>query len=64
MVCNSDELFGNLTNAVNYFFSIRGSRSVETMKELWIDEPRDLYSAEKQIIRALPNLAKALRKNR
>jgi ferritin-like metal-binding protein YciE len=34
------------------------------MKELWIDEPRDLYSAEKQIIRALPNLAKALRKNR
>ena len=33
--------------------------SVETMQELFIDELRDLYSAEKQIIRALPKLAKA-----
>ena len=33
--------------------------SVETMKELLIDELKDLYSAEKQIVRALPKLAKA-----
>src|SRR6201999_4388449 len=33
--------------------------SVETMQELLIDELKDLYSAEKQIIRALPKLAKA-----
>lgn len=33
--------------------------SVETMQELFIDELKDLYSAEKQITRALPKLAKA-----
>jgi ferritin-like metal-binding protein YciE len=33
--------------------------SVETMQELLIDELKDLYSAEKQIVRALPRLAKA-----
>jgi ferritin-like metal-binding protein YciE len=33
--------------------------SVETMQELLIDELKDLYSAEKQIVKALPKLAKA-----
>jgi ferritin-like metal-binding protein YciE len=33
--------------------------SVETMQELLLDELKDLYSAEKQIVRALPKLAKA-----
>jgi ferritin-like metal-binding protein YciE len=33
--------------------------SVETVQELLIDELKDLYSAEKQIVRALPKLAKA-----
>jgi ferritin-like metal-binding protein YciE len=33
--------------------------SVENLQELLIDELKDLYSAEKQIIRALPKLAKA-----
>jgi ferritin-like metal-binding protein YciE len=33
--------------------------SVETMQELLIDELKDLYSAEKQIVRTLPKLAKA-----
>lgn len=33
--------------------------SVETMQELLIDELKDLFSAEKQIVRALPKLAKA-----
>lgn len=33
--------------------------SVETMLELLIDELKDLYSAEKQIVRALPKLVKA-----
>jgi ferritin-like metal-binding protein YciE len=33
--------------------------SVTTMQELLIDELKDLYSAEKQIVRALPKLAKA-----
>lgn len=33
--------------------------SVETMQELLIDELKDLYSAEKQIVRALPKVAKA-----
>jgi ferritin-like metal-binding protein YciE len=34
--------------------------SVETLQELLIDELKDLYSAEKQIVRALPKLAKAV----
>jgi ferritin-like metal-binding protein YciE len=33
--------------------------SVETIEELFIDELKDLYSAEKQITKALPKLAKA-----
>jgi ferritin-like metal-binding protein YciE len=33
--------------------------SVETLQELLIDELKDLYSTEKQIVRALPKLAKA-----
>lgn len=33
--------------------------SVETLQELLIDELKDLYSAEKQIVRALPKIAKA-----
>ena len=33
--------------------------SVETLQELLIDELKDLYSAEKQIVKALPKLAKA-----
>jgi ferritin-like metal-binding protein YciE len=33
--------------------------SVETFNELLIDELKDLYSAEKQIVRALPKLVKA-----
>ena len=33
--------------------------SVETLQELLVDELKDLYSAEKQIVRALPKLAKA-----
>lgn len=34
--------------------------SVGTLEELLIDELKDLYSAEKQIIRALPKLIKAV----
>jgi len=33
--------------------------SVETLEDLLIDELKDLYSAEKQIVRSLPKLAKA-----
>jgi len=32
---------------------------VKTMQELLVDELKDLYSAEKQILRALPKIAKA-----
>ena len=31
----------------------------ESLKELYIDELRDLYSAENQLVKALPKLAKA-----
>lgn len=32
---------------------------IETLRDLWIDELKDLYNAEKQIITALPKMAKA-----
>src|SRR5260221_11302183 len=32
---------------------------LETLKDLYIHELKDLYSAEKQLIRALPKMAKA-----
>jgi len=44
---------------VVYSFETGELMSVETMQELLIDELKDLYSAEKQIVRALPKLAKA-----
>jgi ferritin-like metal-binding protein YciE len=31
----------------------------EGLKELYIDELKDLYSAENQLVRALPKMAKA-----
>jgi ferritin-like metal-binding protein YciE len=34
--------------------------SVETAQELFVEELKDLYSAEKQIVRALPKVAKAV----
>lgn len=34
--------------------------SVETLEQLFIDELKDLYSAEKQIVQALPKVAKAV----
>jgi ferritin-like metal-binding protein YciE len=32
---------------------------LETLKDLYIDEIKDLYSAEKQLVKALPKMAKA-----
>lgn len=34
--------------------------SVETAQELFVEELKDIYSAEKQIVRALPKVAKAV----
>ena len=34
--------------------------SVGTLEELQIDELKDLYSAEKQVVRALPKIIKAV----
>src|SRR5437868_7025462 len=32
---------------------------LDTLKDLYVDEIKDLYSAEKQLVRALPKMAKA-----
>ena len=34
--------------------------SIDTAQELFVEELRDIYSAEKQIVRALPKVAKAV----
>jgi len=33
--------------------------SIQTMQDLWVDQLRDLYDAEKQIVKALPKMAKS-----
>jgi ferritin-like metal-binding protein YciE len=34
--------------------------SLQTLEDLFIDSLKDLYSAEKQLIKALPRMAKAV----
>jgi len=36
-----------------------GTMELDTLKDLYVDEIKDLYSAEKQLIKALPKMAKA-----
>jgi ferritin-like metal-binding protein YciE len=36
-----------------------GTMELDTLKDLYINEIKDLYSAEKQLVKALPKLAKA-----
>jgi ferritin-like metal-binding protein YciE len=56
---DSSVLSASHGEAVRYFIRIGDAMSVETLQELFIDELKDLYSAEKQIVRSLPKLAKA-----
>jgi ferritin-like metal-binding protein YciE len=37
----------------------RGIMNLETLKELYVNELRDLYNAENQLVKALPKMAKA-----
>jgi ferritin-like metal-binding protein YciE len=37
----------------------KGIMNLETLKELYVNELRDLYNAENQLIKALPKMAKA-----
>jgi ferritin-like metal-binding protein YciE len=36
----------------------KGNMNLETLKELYVEELRDLYNAENQLIKALPKMAK------
>src|SRR5207244_10189583 len=36
----------------------KGSMKLDTLKTLYVDELRDLYNAENQLIKALPKMAK------
>jgi ferritin-like metal-binding protein YciE len=38
-----------------------GTMEINTLKDLYVEELKDLYSAEKQLIKALPKMAKAAR---
>ena len=37
--------------------------SVKTMQDLFVNELRDIYHAEKQLVKALPKMAKAANAN-
>jgi ferritin-like metal-binding protein YciE len=40
-------------------FFAEAAMELDTLKDLYIDEIKDLYSAEKQLVKALPKMAKA-----
>src|ERR1041384_7023499 len=37
----------------------KSAMELDTLKDLYVDELKDLYSAEKQLVKALPKMAKA-----
>ena len=41
----------------------KGNMNLETLKELYVEELRDLYNAENQLIKALPKMAKGASSN-
>jgi ferritin-like metal-binding protein YciE len=41
----------------------RNTMALETLQDLWVHELKDLYSAERQLIQALPKMAKAATSN-
>jgi ferritin-like metal-binding protein YciE len=49
---------GHLTHSSKIVF-IGGKMSDQGLKELYIDELKDLYNAENQLVKALPKMAKA-----
>jgi ferritin-like metal-binding protein YciE len=52
-------LASNLMLLIEYPSVLENIMSVGTIEELFVDELKDLYSAEKQITKSLPKLAKA-----
>ena len=48
----------NVTAQVKKFLHL-GEGKISTLHELWIDQLRDLYSAENQLVEALPKMAEA-----
>jgi ferritin-like metal-binding protein YciE len=51
--------FSHLCNGRQNVIAWRGNMSVGSLEELFLDELKDLYSAEKQITKALPKMVKA-----
>src|SRR3954468_4520673 len=52
-------LNNSLINQKNGISRRNSAMELDTLKDLYIDEIKDLYSAEKQLIKALPKMAKA-----
>ncbi|MGA7274779.1 MAG: DUF892 family protein, partial [Candidatus Udaeobacter sp.] len=49
----------NIHNQVQQLEGKTNGMKLDTLKTLYIDELRDLYNAENQLIKALPKMAKA-----
>lgn len=62
MNCCEDNYLGlfYISSLGRNFFFRQVNMSVGTLEELLVDELKDLYSAEKQILRALPKIIKAV----
>jgi ferritin-like metal-binding protein YciE len=65
MPATTSATIGSINRIVTVFDTISQSKEtlmakdVKTMEDLFLEEIRDLYDAEKQIVKALPKLAKA-----
>src|SRR5262252_9289439 len=52
--------FKQLSNVSNDHMASEGTTMTkDSLQELYVDELKDLYSAEKQLVKALPKMAKA-----
>src|SRR5580700_11451495 len=52
-------LTGNFISDKRNSVHFGGSMSNDSLKKLYVDELKDLYSAENQLVKALPKMAKA-----
>jgi len=43
----------------SWFSKITGAKSLDNLEDLLMEQLKDLYSAEQQLIKALPKMAKA-----
>jgi ferritin-like metal-binding protein YciE len=60
VTCIGSGLSGNHQDIVSFISNKENSMSLASLEELFVHEIKDIYDAEKQILKALPKMAKAV----